>query len=107
MLEQYDIAATLPAADIDRAKAWYQEKLGFSPKETLPDGSAYYRSGSSEFFLYPTQFAGTAQNTVAAWTVDDLEKVMEELRGRGVAFEEYDVPGLKTVNGIAEIEGER
>jgi catechol 2,3-dioxygenase-like lactoylglutathione lyase family enzyme len=105
MLDQYDVEATVPAADIERAKAWYQEKLGFSPEETYPDGSARYRSGSSRFFLYPTQFAGTAQNTAVGWEVDDVEKVVEELRGRGVVFEEYDFPGLKTVNGIAEISG--
>jgi hypothetical protein len=40
-----------------------------------------------------------------AWEVDDLEAVVAELRRRGVVFEEYDLPGLKTVNGIAEVEG--
>ena len=53
-------------------------------------------------FLVP---AGTAQNTVIGWEVDDIDKVVEDLRGRGVTFEEYDFPGLKTVNGIAELEG--
>jgi catechol 2,3-dioxygenase-like lactoylglutathione lyase family enzyme len=105
MLDQYNLEPTLPASDIDRAKAWYRDKLGFTPEEELPDGSAYYRSGSSRFYLYATQFAGTAQNTAAGWIVDDLDKEMEELRGRGVVFEEYDFPGLKTVNGVAEIEG--
>ncbi len=107
MLDQYDVAATLPASDIERAKAWYRDKLGFTPAEELPDGSAYYKSGSSQFFLYPTQFAGTAQNTALGWDVDDIEKVVEELRGGGVVFEEYDFPELKTVNGIADIAGER
>jgi catechol 2,3-dioxygenase-like lactoylglutathione lyase family enzyme len=107
MLDQYDCAATLAASDIDRAKAWYRDKLGFTPSEELPDGSAYYKSGASQFFLYPTQYAGTAQNTVLGWDVDDIDKVAEDLRGRGVVFEEYDFPGLKTENGIADIEGER
>ncbi|MDP9343264.1 MAG: VOC family protein [Actinomycetota bacterium] len=105
MLDQYDCTATLPASDIERAKAWYRDKLGFTPAEEFPDGSANYKSGSSKFFLYPTQYAGTAQNTALGWDVDDLEKVVEDLRGRGVVFEEYDFPGLKTVNGIAELEG--
>ena len=106
MLDQYDVAATLPAADIDRARAWYEEKLGLKPFEESPAGLRY-RSGSTEFFLYPTQFAGTAQNTLAGWNVDDLEAVVAGLRERGVVFEEYDFPGLKTVNGIAELDGER
>jgi catechol 2,3-dioxygenase-like lactoylglutathione lyase family enzyme len=107
MLDQYDVEATVPASDIERAKAWYRDKLGFTPADELPDGSAHYRSGSSQFFLYPTQFAGTAQNTALGWNVDDIEKVVEELRGNGVVFEEYDYPELKTVNGIADISGER
>jgi len=105
MLDQYDVSPTLPASDIERAKAWYRDKLGFSPEEELPDGSAYYKSGSTRFFLYPTQFAGTAQNTAVGWDVDDLDKVVDELRSRGVVFEEYDFPGLKTENGIAVLEG--
>ena len=105
MLDQYDCSATIAAGDIDRAKAWYRDKLGLTPVEELPDGSCYFKSGSSRFYLYPTQYAGTAQNTVLGWEVDDLEKVVEDLRGGGVEFEEYDFPGLKTVNGIAELEG--
>ena len=105
MLDQYNAEATLAASDIQRAKDWYRDKLGFTPEEELPDGSCFYRSGSTRFFLYPTQFAGTAQNTVLGWDVDDIDKVVEELRGRGVLFEEYDFPGLKTENGIATLEG--
>ena len=40
-----------------------------------------------------------------AWEVNDIEATVAELRERGVIFEEYDLPGLKTVNGIAEVEG--
>jgi catechol 2,3-dioxygenase-like lactoylglutathione lyase family enzyme len=97
---------TLPTADIERAKRFYEEKLGLTPIAEDP-GGVHYRSGSSYFDLYPTQAAGIAQHTLAAWLVDDLEEVMGELRSRGVVFEEYDTPGLKTVNGVAEFETER
>jgi catechol 2,3-dioxygenase-like lactoylglutathione lyase family enzyme len=106
MLDTYDIGPTLPASDMARAKAWYEEKLGLTPYNESPAGMSY-RTGNTRFDVYPTQYAGTAQNTAAGWIVDDVEKVVEELRGRGVVFEEYDFPGLKTVNGVAEIEGER
>ncbi|HEY7282018.1 MAG TPA: VOC family protein [Actinomycetota bacterium] len=106
MLDTYDIGVTLPASDLERAKAWYAEKLGFEPAMESPAG-VRYRSGSSFFDLYPTTFAGTAKNTAAGWVVDDIEAVVAELRARGVEFQEYDLPGLKTVNGIADIEGER
>src|SRR5438552_665793 len=92
MLDRYNLAATLPASDIDRARQWYEDKLGLKPFEESPAGLRY-RSGSSEFFLYPTQYAGTAQNTAAGWDVDDLEAVVAALRERGVVFEEYDFPG--------------
>ncbi len=61
--------------------------------------------GDSYFGLYPTQFAGTAQHTLGAFVVRDVQAAMAELRGRGVTFEEYDLPGLRTVDGIADIEG--
>jgi catechol 2,3-dioxygenase-like lactoylglutathione lyase family enzyme len=105
MLDQFDCVATIAAGDIQRAKDWYRDKLGLTPSEDLPDGSAYYKSGNTQFYLFATSFAGTAQNTVMAWEVDDIEKMVEELRGRGVVFEEYDFPGLKTENGIATLEG--
>ncbi|MDQ4148905.1 MAG: VOC family protein [Actinomycetota bacterium] len=106
MLANFDIVASLPAADYERAKRFYEEKLGLTPISE-DAGGAHYRSGSTYFDVYPTQFSGTAQHTLAAWLVDDLESTMEELRSRGIVFEEYDMPGLKTVNGVAEIEGER
>ncbi len=106
MLDRYEIGVTLPAADLARARAWYAEKLGLTPVKEWPAGLRY-RCGSSFFDLYPTQFAGTAQNTAAGWAVDDVERVVAELRARGVVFEEYDVPGLTTVDGIADMDGER
>ncbi|HXJ64903.1 MAG TPA: VOC family protein [Actinomycetota bacterium] len=106
MLGEHGIGVTLPASDLERARRWYEEKLGLTPAKEWPMGLRY-RSGSSFFDLYPTQHAGTAKNTAAGWDVDDLEGVVAELRERGVVFEEYDFPGLRTVNGIAEMDGER
>ena len=70
-------------------------------------GGILYLSGDSYFSLYPTEFAGTAQHTLGAFMVADVEAAVAELRGKGVRFEEYDLPGLKTVNGIAELGGTR
>jgi catechol 2,3-dioxygenase-like lactoylglutathione lyase family enzyme len=106
MLEGFDFVATLPAVDIDRAKAWYRDKLGLEPLEEH-EGAVVYRAGPSTFQLYPTQNAGTAQNTLGAWYADDVEAVVAELRSRGVEFEEYDFPGLKTEDGIADLGFER
>lgn len=107
MLKDRRVAATIPATDIDRAIAWYRDKLGLEPADKTPAGATYQCAGGTTFDLYPSQFAGTGQQTVMGWDTDELEKDMDELRGSGVTFEEYDLPGIKTVNGIADLDGER
>jgi catechol 2,3-dioxygenase-like lactoylglutathione lyase family enzyme len=103
MLADAPIAPSLPASDIDRARRFYQEKLGFEPvQDDAETGNVMYESGDgTRFTVYPSEFAGTNQATAAAWQVDDLESVVADLRNRGVAFEEYDFPGLVTIDGIA------
>ena len=104
MLSNSPIIPTLPAADLDRARAWYEEKLGLKASQERSDG-LMYDCGGTQFLLYPTSFAGTAQNTLAGWRVEDIQAEMADLRTRGVVFEEYDFPGLKTVDGVADFEG--
>jgi catechol 2,3-dioxygenase-like lactoylglutathione lyase family enzyme len=100
MLERFPIHPTLPASDLERAKRWYDEKLGARPVREEEVGLWYEFSGRS-LLVYPSSSAGTAQSTGAEWIVEDIESVMDELRSRGVVFEEYDFPGLKTENGLA------
>jgi catechol 2,3-dioxygenase-like lactoylglutathione lyase family enzyme len=99
-------AATLPVSDLDRGRKFYEETLGFTAGEENP-GGILYRVGSSQVLVYPSEFAGTNRATAASLEVSDIETAVSELRGAGVTFEEYDFPGLKTENGIAEIEGDR
>ena len=102
MLKDLDIIAVLPAKDIARAKDFYRDVLGLEPAETMDEENVLYRCGNgTAFLLYETDNAGTAKNTQMGWATDDVEAEAEELRGRGVVFEEYDFPGLKTENGIA------
>jgi catechol 2,3-dioxygenase-like lactoylglutathione lyase family enzyme len=104
VLERQRFWATIPASDIDRAKAFYRDTLGLNP---LVETAAWltFRAGDGYFQLYPTRFAGTAQHTIGGWVVEDIASAVAELRGRGVVFEEYDGPGLRTVDGIADLEG--
>ena len=105
MMGRFRIEPTLPASDLERAKAWYREKLGLEPVLETP-ADVFYVAGGVRFSIYPSQFAGTAQNTAAAFVVEDVEAVVEELIGRGVVFEQYDLPGVKTdERGIAQLEG--
>jgi predicted enzyme related to lactoylglutathione lyase len=94
------VAATLPAADMARAKEFYRERLSLEPFQEEPDGSARYRLGESMFLIYPSEFAGTNRATAAGFAVSNIEAVVGDLRGRGVVFEELDYGEAKTVNGI-------
>jgi catechol 2,3-dioxygenase-like lactoylglutathione lyase family enzyme len=105
MFEPVRAVPTIAVSDIDRAKEFYGGTLGLKVKDERADGVRYEAGGGTLLLVYPSQFAGTARSTYMGFDVDDLKKAVEELRGRGVVFEEYDMPGLKTVNGIAEIEG--
>src|SRR4051794_4059737 len=100
-----EAAATLPVTDLDGAKEFYGGTLGLEQVDENP-GGVFYKAGSSTVFVYPSQFAGTNQATAATFLVDDIDSAVDELRGKGVTFEEYDFPGLKTENGIATLEGE-
>ncbi len=106
MLSGVEIHPTLPVSDIERAKRWYQDKLGLTPTDENP-GGVRFGDGLSEFGLYPSEFAGTNQATAAGFVVDDIEATVSALRERGVTFEEYDMPGLKTENGIATLGPQR
>ena len=103
MLKDRPCGATIPAADMDRAMAWYRDKLGLEPEEKTPGGSRYLCGNGTGFELYPSEFAGTGKQTVMGWDSTDLDKDMEELRANGVTFEEYDMPMLKTTNGVADM----
>ena len=104
MLGGARIAARIPVRDLGRARAWYSDKLGLEPSEERP-GGLLYRLANGEFALFES--AGTSPGTFTqmGFEVDDLEATIASLRERGVVFEEVDVPGLKTVDGIAHVEG--
>lgn len=106
MLGRFHIRTTIPASDLDRARRFYAEKLGLQPVGEAADGLEYELPGSS-FLLYQTAYAGTAQHTIAEWMVEELDSLMSDMRGRGVIFEDYDYPTLKTVNGVATFGDQR
>ena len=103
-LHYTDVATRLPAQDLARARAFYAEKLGLEPVEER-EGGLRYRCGSSYFVLFQSAGRPSGEHTQMGLEVADIEAVAAELRSRGVVFEEVDVPGLQTVNGIADIRG--
>lgn len=102
MLTDFPIHATAAAIDLDRARRWFEDKLGLVPDREDPGGVWYRFAGDTWFYLFGTPSAGTAMNTIAGWTVTGIEAVMADLRGRGVVFEDYDFGELKTVDGLAD-----
>ncbi len=101
-LEKARVAGIVPASDLDRAQKFYSEKLGLSPAQVDEAGANYELADGTRFLLYATPEAGKATHTIMGFEVDQLESEMDELRSKGVTFEEYDLPYLKTENGIAK-----
>lgn len=99
----FTLHASLPAADLDRARAWYSEKLGLEPVQSGLGGELRYESGGTTFGVYRSDFAGTNQATAALLVVNDFDAAIADLRGRGVSFEDYDFGDeFRTANGIME-----
>ena len=98
------VATRLPAQDLERARRFYSEQLGLEPSEER-EGGLLYRVGEGVFALFESSGASSGEFTQMGWEVDDIEATVAELKDRGVAFEEIDAPGLRTVDGIADVEG--
>ena len=103
MLTECSVHTTIPAADLDRAIAWYEQKLGFKPAQRMPTGAMFEAADGTYFVLYPQPLAGQAPQTVMGFSTADIEREVRDLKARGVVFEDYDLPTLKTVNSIAEM----
>ena len=99
MLQDAPMYAYLPAKDLARARAFYEETLGFRPEPGPESGVTYRFGGGTGCFLYPTPNAGTSKASQAFWQVEDIDREIAELKRRGVAFEDYDMPGEKSPSG--------
>jgi predicted enzyme related to lactoylglutathione lyase len=106
MLTNSKVTANIPASDLARARAFYADKLGLSPKEELPGDVLVYRTaGGTDFQVYRTDYAGQAGHTIAQWHVTDIASEVNDLKAKGVTFETYDMPGVQWDGEIASMEG--
>lgn len=106
MLTDATVTANIPAADLDRARAFYADKLGLEPTAEMGgEVLVYETAGGTSFQVYRTDFAGTAGHTIAQWHVADIESEVRALQAKGVAFETYEMPGVRWQDGIADMEG--
>lgn len=104
MLRDFDCMATIAVKDLETARKFYEEKIGL---ERVADqgGVLTFKSGKSKITVYASKFAGTNKATSATWVVDDAEKVVADIKSRGVRFEHYDdLPGL-TRRGDLHVQG--
>jgi predicted enzyme related to lactoylglutathione lyase len=107
MLKNTPIVPYIPVIDVARARKFYEQKVGLIPKEEYAGGVIYECGKGSWVFMYPSAGAGTSKASTAFWTVDDVTAEVAELKARGVVFEEYDMPEIKTVNSIATAGGSK
>lgn len=102
-LSNANISPTIPASDMERAKKFYEEKLGLKKQSETPAGAVYQCGGGTWFFLFPSPNAGKCPTTYAGWEVKDIDAEVKEFKAKGVVFEEYDTPAYKTVDGVATL----
>lgn len=103
LLERALVESTIPAQDLERARAYYAEKLGLTPSSEGRIGLRYRLADGTRFRLFRSGGRASGAHTQMALMVEDLVAAVRELRSRGVRFEEYDGPALKTTDGIADV----
>jgi catechol 2,3-dioxygenase-like lactoylglutathione lyase family enzyme len=101
MLQKFPMYSYIPVQNLQRAREFYERKLGFSGGREVAGGVYYKFADGTACFMYPTPNAGTSRASQAFWEVDDVAREVAELKRRGVAFEEYDMPGIEMKDGIA------
>jgi catechol 2,3-dioxygenase-like lactoylglutathione lyase family enzyme len=102
VLPDFPIHATAAASDLDRARAWYEQKLGLVPEREDQGGAWYGFAGDT--WLYHTEQREREPPTTRSpgWTATDIEAVMTDLRGRGIISKTYDFGQMKTIDGLAD-----
>jgi catechol 2,3-dioxygenase-like lactoylglutathione lyase family enzyme len=107
MLQQAAITVMLPVKNLERARAFYESCLGFEPGERHADGKYVYMAAGAYLALFPKEEGTRAEHTAISFKVDDIASAIRELQGRGVAFADYDYPGLQTVDHVCVLGAEK
>jgi catechol 2,3-dioxygenase-like lactoylglutathione lyase family enzyme len=104
MLGDNEAMATIAVKNLTAARKFYEGTLGFKLVHTEGDQAVNYKSGKSQVLVYQSQYSGTNKATAATWMVSDLERLVKDLKAKGVAFEHYNMPGV-TLKGDIHIAG--
>jgi catechol 2,3-dioxygenase-like lactoylglutathione lyase family enzyme len=100
MLNDSDTYTTIPVSDLARAQRFYSETLGLTPA-MVTEGGVMYRTGGTRFFVYPSAHKASG-HTQMSWVVGDIKAEVAALKAKGIEFLEYEVPGVKMVDSIAQ-----
>lgn len=107
MLQQCQVTVMLPVKDLDRARSFYEDRLGFEAGSSEADGKFTYACGGTRVALFPKEGGTHADHTAVSFQVNDIGAAIRELQSRGVKFEDYDYPGLKTVEHVCVLGAEK
>ena len=107
MLSNASVTTMLPVMDMDRAREFYEGRLGLTPGGFRPDGKFVYAVGGSTLALFPKPEGTKADHTAISFRVADIAANIKELEQAGVVFEDYDLPGLKTVEHVCVLGSEK
>ena len=107
MLSQARIHATIPAQDLERARAFYESVLGLKPASVAPGGIFYEVNDGSRFLVFPSSGRASGGHTQLGFTVDDIDAEVGALRQKGVTFESYDMPQFDATTSITTFSGTR
>ena len=103
MLGDHPIDVVLLATDLETSKQFYAGKLGLEILNESEEAIVYKCGGDSQLSVTKSTTGTADEQTQAGWRVTDLNAELAELRSRGVEIQEYDMPGLKTVDGVADL----
>ena len=101
------VTVMLPVKDMSRARHFYEQQLALPPLGEKPDGKFAYRCGGTEIALFPRPGGTRAEHTALSFKVDDIRSAIRTLQQRGVAFADYDLPGLQTVEHVCVLGSEK
>jgi catechol 2,3-dioxygenase-like lactoylglutathione lyase family enzyme len=107
VLSDTQVTCMLPVKDLSRARQFYEERLGLKPLGSRPDGKFVYRCGDTEIALFPKPEGTKAEHTALSFRVTDIRAAINELKGRGVVFSDFDLPGFKTVEHVCVLGSEK
>ncbi len=104
MLSKSPVAATLPCRNLKAAKDFYSKKLGLElASGSIKHGYLKFAAGNGTSIELFESDSTKSEDTAATFEVADVAKTLAQLRKKGVVFESYDLPGIKTVDGVAAV----